>query len=165
MHGELRLLSIYISDRTKENLGECRVNEILRLLTVSRCSNLLIKSLLSTFSFLWSSSLEIKISWLYRRNFLRQMFVSKTDHHANFYIYQFFNSSEGKFHLTMRHKEIWIGGFLLLVIFLSSSLFKLTQDRWKGGQLGLSAMTYVISPDTWCWLRKFLNNLECITVR
>ena len=50
LHGELRLLSIFISGRTKENLGECRVDEILRLLTVSRCSNLLTKSLLSTFS-------------------------------------------------------------------------------------------------------------------
>ena len=37
LHGELRLLSIYISDRTRENLGECRVDEILRLLAVSRC--------------------------------------------------------------------------------------------------------------------------------
>ena len=71
---------------------------------------------------------------LYRMNFLRQMFVSQNRSPCNFYIYQFFNSSEGKFHLTTWHRENLDWG--ILVIFLSSSLFKVTQDQWKGGQLG-----------------------------
>ena len=43
--------------------------------------------------------------WLYRRKFLIQMFVSQNRSPCNFYIYQFFNSSEERFHLTMWHTE------------------------------------------------------------
>lgn len=137
MHGELRLLSIYISDRTKENLGECRVNDILRLLTVSRCSNLLIKSLLSTFSFLWSVVLKcLQISLAMGRSFLRQMFVSQNRSPCNFYIYQFFNSSEESFIWQCGTKENLDWGIFTFSYFSIIIPVQVNPRPVKGGQLG-----------------------------
>ena len=77
-----------------------------------------------------------RFPWLYRRNFLRQMFVSQNRSPCNFYIYQFFNSSEGKFHLTMRHKENLDWGIFTFSYFSIIIPVQVNPRPVKEGQLG-----------------------------
>lgn len=146
LHGELRLLSIYISDRTKENLGECRVNDILRLLIVSRCSNLLIKSLLRPSVFYDQQSWKCPlISWLDRGTFKTDVCFTKQITMQFLYL-SVFQQFRGKVLLENAHKENLDWGDFTLVIFFSIIIPVQVNPRpVKEGNWVLSAVTYVIS--------------------